>query len=204
MRALFITWAWGSHYYPLVPFGWALRAAGHEVLVASQPSFASTITQAGLPALPVGADLDIYGSLRKTYDGWRPSLDRTAAEKDARERKGVTSLQMAVNCAEAMAEQALEYARIWQPDFVVYEPLGFLGPVLADALGVPSMRLPWATDSARKIRHIEDELLGPLAHRIGADRANILGDVTLDPCPPSLQVDQKDVVRRPMRYVPYN
>ncbi|MGE7439822.1 hypothetical protein ACQKM5_39635, partial [Kitasatospora sp. NPDC001175] len=170
----------------MVPFGWALRAAGHDVMVASQPSFAATITQAGLPALPAGADVDVYGPLRETYRGWQPSRDRTAAEKDARERQGITSLQMAVNCAEATADDTLEFSRSWRPDFVVYEPLGFLGPVIADALGVPSLRLLWATDSARKIHRIEDELLGGLARRIGADRADILGDVTLDPCPPSL------------------
>ena len=41
---------------PMVPLAWALRAAGHDVRVAVQPSFAATVTSAGLTAVPVGRD----------------------------------------------------------------------------------------------------------------------------------------------------
>src|SRR5690348_12329755 len=57
MRILMSTWGWRSHFYCLVPIGWALRAAGHEVLVASHPSMTATIGLSGLPAVPLGRDL---------------------------------------------------------------------------------------------------------------------------------------------------
>ena len=58
MRVLVTSWGWRSHFYPLVPLAWALRSAGHEVLVASQPAMIEVITGAGLPAVAVGEDLD--------------------------------------------------------------------------------------------------------------------------------------------------
>uniref|UniRef100_J1RV42 Protein IroB n=1 Tax=Streptomyces auratus AGR0001 TaxID=1160718 RepID=J1RV42_9ACTN len=55
MRLLFTTWAWPSHLYALVTQAWACRAAGHEVLVASQPALAAEIGRCGLPAAVVAA-----------------------------------------------------------------------------------------------------------------------------------------------------
>ncbi|GAA2774998.1 DUF1205 domain-containing protein [Streptomyces rameus] len=204
MRALFITWPWNSHFYPMAPLGWALRAAGHDVMVASQPSFAPTITGAGLPALPVGPDLDIVGQLSEMYRGWRPENDRAVVENSPHRKNGIVSLYRIAESAEAMAEEATDFARQWRPDFVVFEPMAFLGPVLASALGVPSMRLLWATDSSAKIARIQDEMLGGLAQRIGADRVNLVGDLTLDPCPPRLRRVDPRVTGTSMRYIPYN
>ena len=64
MRVLFATWAFSGHLNPMVPLGWALRAAGHETLVASHPSFAPVIARAGLPALPVGPEFDLDAEVR--------------------------------------------------------------------------------------------------------------------------------------------
>ena len=58
LRILMSTWGWRSHFYGLVPLGWALQAAGHEVRVASHPALVPAITAAGLAAVPLGADLD--------------------------------------------------------------------------------------------------------------------------------------------------
>lgn len=58
MRTLFTTWAWPSHYLPMVPLAWALRTAGHEVLMTSQPSLVPAMLSSGLPVTAVGRDLD--------------------------------------------------------------------------------------------------------------------------------------------------
>src|SRR5262245_27414949 len=58
MRVLMTSWAWPSHYLPMVPLGWALRAAGHEVRVASQPALGQVITDSGQVAVATGPDLD--------------------------------------------------------------------------------------------------------------------------------------------------
>ncbi|MEU5050266.1 nucleotide disphospho-sugar-binding domain-containing protein [Streptomyces sp. NPDC021096] len=199
MRALFITWPWGSHLYPMTPFGWALRAAGHEVVVAAQPAFAPTITQAGLVALPVGEDVDVKDRLRRAHQ--QDSLERSAIE-----HRGAAAVQAATDCAVAIAEDTYRFAEHWRPDFVVYEPMAYLGPGIARDFGIPALRLLWATDFLASITdpdRTEEDLLGGLTTRRELEASNAFGDLTLDPCPPQLQV-AADLPRQGMRYVPYN
>ena len=211
MRVLFTTWAWGSHFNPMVPLGWALRAAGHEVIVVSHPGFAPTITRAGLPALPAGRPVDLAAELSNAIrrSTWKPGAHYPGTgypgtgHDPIKRRRGLTVLRIAAASADAMADDALSFARTWRPDCVVFEPTAFLGPVLAGALGVPSYRLLWTVDFSASITVVEDELLGGLAARLGAPRVNALGDATLDPCPPRLQTEYGNP-RQPMRYVPYN
>ncbi|HZN74657.1 MAG TPA: glycosyl transferase family 28, partial [Micromonosporaceae bacterium] len=47
MRVLFTTFAWPSHYFPMVPLAWALQAAGHEVRMTSQPELLPTMRRSG-------------------------------------------------------------------------------------------------------------------------------------------------------------
>jgi UDP:flavonoid glycosyltransferase YjiC (YdhE family) len=61
MRVLFTTWAWPTHYQPMVPLAWALRAAGHEVRMTSQPELLATMRGSGLPCTAIGRDVDIAG-----------------------------------------------------------------------------------------------------------------------------------------------
>lgn len=65
MRVLFTTWAWPSHYFPMVALGWALRAAGHEVRMTSQPELLPTMRSSGLPATAVGRDLDVAAAFHR-------------------------------------------------------------------------------------------------------------------------------------------
>src|SRR5688572_28667204 len=74
MRVLFTTWAWPAHYLPMVPLAWALRAAGHEVRMASQPELLPVMRESGLPSTVVGHDVDIAAAYR---EGARLVLART-------------------------------------------------------------------------------------------------------------------------------
>ncbi|RZQ61167.1 activator-dependent family glycosyltransferase [Amycolatopsis suaedae] len=60
MRILFTANPEPTAFVSMVPLAWALRTAGHEVRFASQPGFAGRITQAGLTAVGVGRDVDMY------------------------------------------------------------------------------------------------------------------------------------------------
>ncbi len=206
MRVLFIAWAWSSHFNPMVPLGWALRAAGHEVMVVSHPNFVPTITRAGLPALPAGRPVDLQAEMSDAVrrSTWNPRMHNPGTASDPiKRRRGMSVLRIAAASADAMADDTVSFARSWQPDCVVFEPTALLGPVLAGALGVPSYRLLWTIDFTSSITAVEDEILGELAQRLGAPRVNALGDVTLDPCPPRLQTGY-DNPRQPMRFIPYN
>lgn len=204
MKVLFATWSMQGHYNPLVPLGWALRAAGHEVVVACHPSFAPTVTQAGLPALPAGPEVDVLEVLkgRLSKRSWEPKAPE-APEAAPNARRRLLGLRIGVDSADAMADDVLAFARSWRPDLVVFEPNAFVGPLVATLLGIPSVRLLWTVDFTARLGELEAELVEPMASRFGLTTIGALGTVTLDPCPPRLQVVD-DLPRHPFRYVPYN
>jgi UDP:flavonoid glycosyltransferase YjiC (YdhE family) len=204
MRVLFVTWALSPHYRPLVPLGWALRAAGHQVLVASHPSFAPVIAASGLPALPAGPAIDLDAEIRAEAQAGRWFDEDTLTPQQIRQRRtALTGLHAPLHSAEAMAGDLITYARTWHPDLVIYEPTAFAGPLVARLLAIPAVRHLWTADFTAPLHLLEHQLLGPLFDRYGATRIGILGDLTLDPCPPRLQITDT-LPRQPIRYIPYN
>jgi UDP:flavonoid glycosyltransferase YjiC (YdhE family) len=210
MRVLLTTWDWSGHFFPLVPLGWALRAAGHDVLVATDPGFASTVVRAGLPALPVGPRFDsaqvLTEQIRKR--GWVPKapVRRTAdaAENTQRtRRRSLLGLRIAAESASAQADELVRFCRTWQPDLVVYEPLGFAGPLVARLLGIPAVRHLWGIDMTSGVTSFESDIVGELGARFGLAEIGINGTMTLDPCPSRVQVTD-GAARHPIRLVPYN
>ena len=72
MRILFVSMPHPTHFHPMLPLAWALRAAGHEVRVAGHPDLADTATGGGMTMVPVGPpgwyrddpyEPDLYASL---------------------------------------------------------------------------------------------------------------------------------------------
>ena len=148
MRVLMTSWAWPSHYLPMVPLGWALRAAGHEVRVASQPALAPVITDSGQVAVATGADLDhaevhrrVMGGLRLDGVPQAPAPGATMRQwtPDRRDRvRRVFSVFGAY--AEAMLDDLYGFAQQWRPDLIVFDPTTFAAPAVAAALGIPCVR----------------------------------------------------------------
>ena len=202
MRVLMVSWAWRSHYFPLVSLGWALRSAGHEVLVATQPALVDVVVGSGLPAASVGHDIDIAEVIRRAVGRLEPARpDR--AWWDAVTAKMRECLGIFLTPAEAMADDTVALAERWRPDLVVYEPSSYVGPLVAGVLGVPAVRHLWGPDVFGRFAGLEQENLAPLAHRFGLTTIDPIGDLTIDPCPPSLQLPG-DYRRQIVRYIPYN
>lgn len=211
MRVLMVSWAWPSHFLPMVPLGWALRAAGHEVRVASQPALGQVITDAGQVAVATGPDLDhaevhrrVMGELRldAVPDAPQPGTTMRQWAPDRRDRvRRVFSVFAAY--ADAMLDDLHEYARDWRPDLIVFDPTSFAGPVVGAALGIRCVRHIHGVDVTYQARDIMAELMAPLSARLGVGPVDPLGVATVDPCPPSMQTPT-DGVRLPTRYVPYN
>jgi UDP:flavonoid glycosyltransferase YjiC (YdhE family) len=210
MRVLFTTWDWSGHFYPLVPLGWALRAAGHEVLVATDPGFAPAVVRAGLPALAVGPRFDSAQVLTEQIKklGWvpKPPARRTAdAARDTQRtrRRSLLGLRIAAEAASAQADELVRFCGEWRPDLAVFEPMGFAGPLVARLLGVPAVRHLWGLDMTSGVAAIESDIVGELGARFGLDEIGIGGTMTLDPCPARVQVAD-GTARHPIRLVPYN
>jgi UDP:flavonoid glycosyltransferase YjiC (YdhE family) len=211
MRVLMTSWAWATHYTPLVPVMWALRAAGHDVRVASQPALTDVITHSGGVAVPVGPDLDhgevrqrVMGDLALTAVPSAPPPGHSTAGWDpgaiARLRR---VFGVFVAYAEAMADELGEFARDWRPDLIVYDPTTYAAPLIGAALSIPAVRHVHGVDITYQAREVAADLLAPLAARWGVASPAILGEATIDPCPPSVQTPA-NVMRIPVRFVPYN
>lgn len=199
MRVLFTAWSWPTHVNQMIPLAWALRAAGHEARIAVPPGIRDTVAASGVPTVAVGDDGDAPGAIRSVL-----------ANPPSGSGGGVPrSVAMFTALAEAMGDDLLSVGRAWAPDIVVFEPSAYAGPLVASALGVPSARHLWGSDlmgflSAKPpVRAAEQEALAPLASRLGANEISTVGTVTIDPCPPSMQVDLP-IRRLGVRYVPFH
>ncbi|APU14255.1 MULTISPECIES: nucleotide disphospho-sugar-binding domain-containing protein [Actinoalloteichus] len=201
MRVLFTTWAWPSHLYAMVPLAWACRAAGHEVLVVSQPELAREMISTGLPSATVGADVDAADLVRGYVLPSARSEELTGQAKQT--GKGPRAMRMFLAHAESMVDDLVTLARDWRPDLIVHEPTALAGPIAASAIGVPSVRHLYGTDLLLRARGILPELLAPLGERHELTDLEPFGVATVDPTPTSLQVPT-DYRRIPMRYVPFN
>ncbi|MFC4007191.1 nucleotide disphospho-sugar-binding domain-containing protein [Nonomuraea purpurea] len=196
MRILISTIATAAHFYPVVPFAWALRCAGHEVRVACEPGFTATVTATGLPAVAVGHDVDL-----RTF--WQGVGLEPEAEGDRRRMRLERSMKMFTGIAAAAADDLIDLARAWRPDAVVFEARGYAGLVAAHSVGVPAIRHTWGIDTNYPRRAFDRPFLDDLCARYGLTGVDPLGDLTLTPCPPSL-TEPDDVNRAWMRYVPFN
>ncbi|GAA1068914.1 DUF1205 domain-containing protein [Kitasatospora nipponensis] len=201
MRILFTTWAWPSHLYSLVPLAWACRAAGHEVLVASQPEIFDEIVRTGLPAAAVGTDVDAVGLV----SGYLlPSAAVPAPVVPAGpEGKGPRAMRMFYAHADSMVDDLTTLARDWRADLVVYEPTALAGPIAAAAAKIPAVRHLYGTDLLVRARGMLPDVLAPLAERNGAGAFDPFGAFTIDPCPQEFQLPV-DYQRKPVRYLPFN
>ncbi|GAA3582931.1 DUF1205 domain-containing protein [Amycolatopsis ultiminotia] len=201
MRVLFVTWAWRSHLYAMVPLAWAMRAAGHDVLVASQPALLPEIERTGLPGVAVGTDVDAAGMVRG-YLLPSGAAGPGAAKPAPRNGKGPRALQMVLANAESMTADLVELARGWGADLVVSEPTALAGPIAAAAAGVPAVRHLYGTDLMLRARPLLPDALAPLAAAHGVSDVDPFGVATIDPTPASLQVPV-DYQRIPVRYLAY-
>ncbi|MGW0811281.1 activator-dependent family glycosyltransferase [Nonomuraea sp. NPDC002799] len=203
MRVLFVANPEKAHLLAMVPLAWALRTAGHEVRVAGQPAFAELITQAGLTAVPVGRDADLWQLLARDHRlpdwTWEPAYGLPVPYDVVDDPARGTWPHLSGGFAEAlrtwhrpgslpMIAGLVEFARHWRPDLVVWEPLAFAGPIAAKACGAAHARLPWSLDvfgiaRERFVRLRDDRPAGDRPETLGEtpddapdDRTDALGD----------------------------
>lgn len=238
MRVLFVVNPEKAHFYAMVPLAWALHTAGHEVRFASQPRFVDTMTRAGLTAVPVGRDVDLWELIPRHDDfrgwTWQPQyglLDHPpydVAESPEKATWEHMSLpyghQVYVWHKPAcfpMIGGVVEFAKHWQPDLILWEPLAFAGPIAAKACGAAHARLMWSVDVFGHTRstflrlkngqpaddrtdYLADWLDGyARKYRTEFTEDMITGQFTVDQLPDSIRLAGEGLHYVPMRYVPY-
>lgn len=213
MRVLFTPLGVPQHLWPHVPLAWALRAAGHEVRVAATPALVDSVTTAGLSAVLIGREgpdprsqyqLSPWMFRHRPYPpDWplRPHL------LDAQQRETIELFgSNFATFAEAVADETIEFARWWRPDLVLHDVGGVFGGVVAEAIGVPNVRLL----NGPSVRPTEMGIdgRGPSAKFVGLfERRGLtprtVPTLTLDPSPPGVRLPVADPYRE-IRFVPYN
>ncbi|ROQ36032.1 L-2-deoxyfucosyltransferase [Streptomyces sp. PanSC19] len=185
MRVLFQPFAAATHVAAQVPLAWALRAAGHEVRVATQPDVAEDIARAGLTAVPVGDplrvaakmnpdDADLVDELRD--DAWLRVLDpgELRPERLTPEHlHGVfaawTPLVHRNTVPDRMIDDLVAYARDWRPDLIVWDTMSYAGPVAARASGAAHARLLFGLDLVGLLRERYRDVLDRLPAELRDD-----------------------------------
>ncbi|AVZ73085.1 glycosyl transferase [Streptomyces lunaelactis] len=233
MRILFTCYPERTHFLLMAPLAWALRSAGHDVRVACQPKMTAAINQAGLTAVPVGSDRDLWQvhgrldnegarkapGLLSPYDAMEKSpedIDLETLRDGYRVR--VASTHKMTNAPLTAA--LVEYARQWRPELVVWEPMTYAGAIAAQAVGAAHCRLlvgadvygvtrahfnRLAADAADGGSDPLGEWLGGYARQYGGEFTEelVTGQFSIDLLPPSLQVHAPGLDYRPMRFTPY-
>ncbi|MEU1284830.1 nucleotide disphospho-sugar-binding domain-containing protein [Kitasatospora sp. NPDC005856] len=205
MRVLITAATFRSHLYPLVPLAWALRAAGHDVRIAVQPSLVGDVTAAGLPAVEVGRGPDFMSELKKSIDsdggtppGTAPSIDKIVVPH--------------IRIAEAVVADLVPFAKNWKPDLVVADPAAFAAPAIAKAAGVPLVLHTWGPmpdqlwadlTSERTARENWPKDLVAFLDTWNVELGPDYADLVVDPCPEELLAIRM-AKRQEARYVPYN
>ncbi|WP_030615988.1 activator-dependent family glycosyltransferase [Streptomyces sclerotialus] len=234
MRVLFTVIPEKTIFLSMVPLAWALRTAGHEVRFATQPSFAPTVTQAGLTAVPVGRNSDVFRVARMAPEELEAARAGLHAPWDAAEDPSKAEWEAMANGYYDAVERGhkpenfplinglVEFARHWQPDLVVWDPLTYAGPIAAQAVGAAHARILFGADVfgvARehflrlKAGRPEGERTDPMADWLGGyarkyggefSEEMVTGHFTIDQFPRSLQIEAGGLDYLRMQFVAYN
>lgn len=221
MRVLLTVSNWPGHYLCMVPLAWALRAAGHDVLVACPPQQAGPVAATGLMPAAVLDAPDMMESARLSYCVQTLAApDRAAGRPLPLHPVTGRPLESLGECEELLRDfrirsiaavqrsyrSAVEFAERWRPDLVLHDLMAVEGALIGALHEVPAVYV-----SPGLIGTVEDDpdldLVGadPLScfetHGVewSRDRIAYAVDPSPDAAPPPIKG-----LRIPMRYVPYN
>src|SRR6476469_9701805 len=132
MRVLMTSTPGAGHLGPLFPFAFALRRAGHEVLLAAPVSAQARAERAGLAYLSFADPLE-----RHLVPYWEAA--RAADQEEAHE---IVIGQIFGGVRARAALSGIEIAMdAWRPDVVLRESCEFVGAIAAEAREIPHARI---------------------------------------------------------------
>lgn len=234
MRVLFTMFPSYAHLYPLAPVAWALQSAGHEVRVATHASFAAAVASVGLTPVALG-DPDATEARLRTDAKQPPDPGEVIAYADAMgldpaERENwIVFYQWLLNPISDYvrvdlpeAAELVAFARRWQPDLVLWDPIFPAGAVAARVCGAAHGRflgaaLDYFIYSVERLQAARAQvraaglpenpladIMRPLAERyhVDIDDELLTGQWTVDPLPEGVSLPTA-TVKVPVRWVPF-
>jgi UDP:flavonoid glycosyltransferase YjiC (YdhE family) len=132
MRVLVATTAGAGHLGPLVPFARAVRAKGHEVVVAAPASFAWAVERAGFAHHPFpDGSAEEQGKVFAGLAGVTNEEGNAIVIRDVFARID----------ARAALPGVTELVEHWRPDLVVRESAELASYIAAEAAGIPHVQV---------------------------------------------------------------
>ncbi|MCM2414168.1 nucleotide disphospho-sugar-binding domain-containing protein [Streptomyces sp. RKAG290] len=198
MRVL-VTALVSSHLVPMVPLTWALRAAGHQVLVAGDAELVGFAAAAGLDTRLVGG-----GETRQrlTRPGAVAMPDRAGMERRADSEWDAVGERWRTRLGGYL-DDLVRLGRDWEPDLVITDPVEFGGLAVAGVLGVPGIVHRWGPDDfTSPLLSRAKEQLHELCTGYGAEGFPDPA-LLIDPSPASLLPGGDNAPGLLSRYVPY-
>ncbi|MDQ6782697.1 MAG: glycosyltransferase, partial [Actinomycetota bacterium] len=173
-----------GHFYPMVPLGTALVAAGHEVVFATAEEFCPHVEEMGFGSFPAGI------SLASQLEQAGATIPEAAMPPGKERFTAFVPRMLGGVAAPPRARDLLPFLKDWRPDLVVHEETELGGPLAAAAAGIL-----WADQAVGILRPLAmaclaGDTLAPLAEEWGVDLgpwAGLFRYLYLDVCPPSLQ-----------------
>jgi UDP:flavonoid glycosyltransferase YjiC (YdhE family) len=180
----------------MVPLAWALRAAGHDVLVATTDT-GLIAARAGLPVVDLAPDVDL-GAVRARLVREEPQL----AEQIITGRlDDVRTVAVAFARVSSLLSDGLVAAGLaWRPDLIVQSQLQGAGLVAAAKLGVPLVEHGFGFARTEGMAALLRSHMAEVFDRHGVGLPARL--VAIDVAPPSMLDGPPHGWS--MRYVPYN
>jgi len=132
MRVLLSSTRGAGHLQPLLPYARALRAHGHEVLVAGPADIAATLREAELAHAPFDHPGD--DTLAPIWARLRQVPPAEAAQIVVREIFAGVNARVAI-------PKLLETIETWRPDVILRDSVEFGAVVAAERAGVPHARV---------------------------------------------------------------
>jgi UDP:flavonoid glycosyltransferase YjiC (YdhE family) len=196
-----------GHMLPMVPVSWALRAAGHEVLLAMSGRSADHVPMLAASGLHVVETCD-HEQFTRLISGARDSMDVKAIQQQIKEasrngefdRLSPVATRLFAPLSEAVADTVVELAESWRPDLVLHSPMEGAGPLAAAKLGIPAVEQSFGLASPLDRMPAIAEALADTYRRHGVDGPPQRRGL-INVAPPSMGTPETGWS---MRYVPYN
>ncbi len=172
MRVLVTTFPGKGHFHPVAPLALAMQRSGHDLRVATDPSFGRWVEACGFTLLPAGpSEAEMVAA----------TAALTPEERSIREFTSVW--------VPTFTRDVLGSLDRWRPELVVSEEGEHAGALLAAVLGVPVVTHSWpAPARPPEIRGALADALDDVWTAFGQQGpARLWGDRYLDCCPPPLQ-----------------
>ena len=132
MRVLFSSTRGAGHLQPLLPYAHALKAHGHEVMIAGPADIAETLRAAGSPTRP--------SVIQGTRRWGRFGPDSAGRPPTRLSRIAIREIFAGLN-SKAALPKLMETIDAWGPDLVVRDSVEFASAVAAERAGVPHARV---------------------------------------------------------------